>query len=276
MAQSFTQHLHYAEYVRKRNEAKSRNAGTIRDLSRPTDGTPMLEETRKRKEAEALSARQKAGIEQMREESEEGKLDELDDTEEDATWAGTFLYDLMTSPRRARSLVRPGEQRVRSSTRAAAGYSKPRGSRGADGSPVLVGNEIQPHLVEDTASEDDDLDIQPNAPAPKLPRRKHGQEQRKESIDSNALNTEKSSMTTRPTEPQTKVSSMHGRYRNPSYAKSKRKMLFDDLDEFPELSNPRSPAQEQRYSSVGETQNDPRGQSESKKSRLNEVPTFLL
>lgn len=83
-------------------------------------------------------------------------------------------------------------------------------------------------------------------------------------------------MATRPTEPQPKVSSMHGQYRNPSYAKSKRKMLFDDLDEFPELSNPRNPSEEQRYSSVGKAQNDPGGQSKSKKSRLNEVPTFLL
>ena len=89
VAQRFTQHLHYAEYVRRTKEVKSQNAARIRDIARPTDGiTPMSEETKKKKEAEALAARQKAGLEQVQETTGQG---EGNDDNDDDDWCATHI-----------------------------------------------------------------------------------------------------------------------------------------------------------------------------------------
>ncbi|RMJ22121.1 hypothetical protein PHISP_07005 [Aspergillus sp. HF37] len=283
VAQSFTQHLHYAEYVRKNKEAKSQNEATIWALARPTDGSAMLEDTRKRKDAEAMAARQRAGLGQLEGDSEEKKLEEMEKAEEEDSkeeeedsWAGTFLYDLMTSPRRAHSLVAPRAQAVRSSTRAAAGYSKPCGqSRQVDGSPTSPtgdGRRRRPSL-EETASEDDDLKMQGNPPAREIPRPK----QREENAGSNVSVTRYSPSSARsPQSESREMPSMHARYRKPSCAKSKRKMLFDDLDEFPGPNKQKNPVQERRDSYMQGAQKASGDQSKSKKSRLNEVPTFVL
>ncbi|KAJ8197719.1 hypothetical protein LV164_001798 [Aspergillus fumigatus] len=107
MAQTFTKHLHYAEYVKRKKEAKLQNAAAIKDLARPTDGvTPRSEETKRKEAAATLSARQRAGMEKMggtRPQLDSDK--EEDDTNEDDGLAGTSLQYLMTSPRKARSLV---------------------------------------------------------------------------------------------------------------------------------------------------------------------------
>lgn len=274
VAQSFTQHLHYAEYVRKKKEAKTQNEATMRALARPTDGSAMLEDTRKRKDAEAMTARQRAGVEQLEGDSEK-KLEEMEETQEEKdAWAGTFLYDLMTSPRRARSLVDPGALGVRSSTRAAAGYSKPRGqSRQVHGSPTPPKDDGRRPSLEETASEDDDLEMQGNPRALEIPCPK----QREENAGSNVSATRHSPKAARSPQPETReMPSMHARYRKPSCAKSKRKMLFDDLDEFSDSNKPKNPVQERRDSYAQGAQKASGDQPKSKKSRLNEVPTFVL
>ena len=133
VAKQFTQHLHHAEYVRLKNLSKARNASTISTISRPTDSiTAMRVETKKKKENEAKAARQKAALEQikgraMQKRSSESE-DELDmQVKEDDPWAGTTLQGLMTSPSRNNTSL-TGLQGVLSSTRAAAGFSKPRAS----------------------------------------------------------------------------------------------------------------------------------------------------
>lgn len=276
VAQSFTQHLHYAEYVRKKKEAKTQNEATMRALARPTDGSAMLEDTRKRKDAEAMTARQRAGVEQLEGDSEGKKLEEMEEAQEEGedAWAGTFLYDLMTSPRRARSLVAPGALGVRSSTRAAAGYSKPRGqSRQVHGSPTPPKGDGRRPSLEETASETDDLEVQGNQPVLEIPRPK----QREENAGSKVSTTRYSPRAARSPKPEIReMPSMHARYRKPSCAKSKRKMLFDDLDEFSDSNKPKNPVQERRDSYVEGAQKASGDQPKSKKSRLNEVPTFVL
>lgn len=57
MAQTFTQHLHYAEYLKHRKEVKLHNLAAIKDLDRPTDCITLKSKELKRKEAAAaLSA----------------------------------------------------------------------------------------------------------------------------------------------------------------------------------------------------------------------------
>ncbi|KXG47777.1 Transcription factor IIA, beta-barrel [Penicillium griseofulvum] len=118
VAQTFTQHLHHAEYLRRRKEVKAANAAGMSEIERPTDNrTPVPNETERKREAEALRKRQKAGLAQMG----DGGVDN-DEDEDDERWAGTHLHDLMTSPRKSRSLA--GVHGPKSSTRAAAGFGQ--------------------------------------------------------------------------------------------------------------------------------------------------------
>jgi hypothetical protein len=130
VAQLFTRHLHQAEYVRRKKEAKKQSASVIKNLSRPTDGhTAMRKETLKRKESERLQElqqnalvspqrRPRAGTDSDPDAEED--VDDLDEDRRDDPWYGTSLHTLMTSPRKHRSLV--GLDTIRSNTRAAAGY----------------------------------------------------------------------------------------------------------------------------------------------------------
>ena len=132
VAQTFTKHLHHAEYIRLRKAAKDRNASTVSNISRPVDSiTTMREETRRKKEAEAREARMKAATESIKgSKRAKGLLDESDisdfeDDRRDDPWQGTHLQRFMTtSPKKALTGL-TGLQGVTSHTRAAAGYSKP-------------------------------------------------------------------------------------------------------------------------------------------------------
>lgn len=132
VAQTFTKHLHHAEYIRLRNAAKDRNASAISNISRPVDSiTNMREETRKKKEVEAREVKMKAAIESIKAPKRaKGPLDESDisDFEEDKQddpWQGTQLQRFMTTTPKKSLTGLTGLQGVVSHTRVAAGYSKP-------------------------------------------------------------------------------------------------------------------------------------------------------
>lgn len=305
VAQSFTQHLHYAEYVRRKKEAKLQNAAAIRDLARPTDGTtPMTEETRRRKTSEALSARQKAGLEQMttgkrpRVDSDGEK--DVQDAEDDGDdlWAGTSLQDLMMSPRKARSLV--GLQGVKSSTRAAAGYSqasKPTRARSDNvgaSLPQRANNNNkearQVQVVDDdeTASEADDADLdiptRRNISAPKLakPPLQKPPPARTKSDTPPTMRTgyqASRSKTDLETKKTPAVNARH-RHRISSLFKRRRELLFDDFDDISGQDNADALTKDSRRSlssiDVTPKKNAQGNDTRSKKSRLNEVPTFLV
>lgn len=281
IAQTFTQHLHYAEYVRRKKEAKAQSATEIAAIARPTDGrTPMSKELRQKKEAEALTARQKAGFEQMAEQDDKDDTDDDDDT-----WVGTHLHGLMASPRKSRALA--GLHTLKSSTKAAAGFGQTHGSQSdrrqmASGSQAgSLSRAAESHLVEvdeETASsEDDDLDGQTSATT--MPSRRVGTQ----------APTQSSERSTTPVQPSHgNVTSMIDKKKSrprpsakPKHEfKSKVQMLFDDLDELPELSrsntsiseNKTKPASTNQRSEVMAGENN----LESKKSRYKDVPTFLM
>ncbi|KAL2820576.1 hypothetical protein BDW59DRAFT_114002 [Aspergillus cavernicola] len=374
VAQSFTQHLHYAEYVRRKKEAKVQNAATIADLARPTDGiTPMSAELRKKYAAEELRSRQRDGVEGMQGKELESKNENEnenggDDIEVENAFAGTHLRDLMLSPRRGRMLV--GLQRVRSSTRAAAGFVQTAGSRSmgaedADGNDKPA-REAQGGLdsldgttddEDEDDGDDDDLDGDMHWSTPTLPRnrvslglgsldstpriarrvddnpqsisnlpqRNHVSEslastpQIARPSDNNskkvrAVGTETRFLGTtkaerrltfdnfdtrknlRATESVDKPMSIAKAERRsifddfdnlkkpratvtgnkPSTAQAKRRMIFDDFDEIP---GPRKPSTQpkRRHSDFTNTQQMKlKRETGSKKSKLNEVPTFLI
>lgn len=95
MANKFTAHLHRAEYERLKNQAKSQNAATIADISRPVVG-PLTEVARKRQEEVLRTRKQKEALRAARENA--GILDDSED-EEAAPWKGTALQGLMDNSR---------------------------------------------------------------------------------------------------------------------------------------------------------------------------------
>jgi hypothetical protein len=274
IAQTFTQHLHYAEYVRRKKEAKAQSAAQIDAIARPTDGrTPMSKELKQRKEAEALAARQEAGLEQI-------AGQDKDDTDDDNTWAGTHLHGLMASPRKSRSLA--GLHALKSSTRAAAGFGRAPGSQ-SDRRQVASGSQAAPssraaeaHRVEideETASSEDD-DLDGRAYATTMPSRR---------VESRAP-AESSEQTTSPTGRRSGhgniTTSARPNAKPKQEFKSKVEMLFDDFDELPEpsRSNTSIPSNENRSSSITQGREVVTGENnlESKKSRYKDVPTFLV
>ena len=300
IAQSFTKHLHFAEYVRQAKEAKLQNASRIQDLARPTDGvTPISEERKKKKEVESLVKRQKKGLGMLNnnEGSREGREEDDDDVFQDDSWAGTSLYDLMMSPRRSRALV--GAQRIKSTTRAAAGFvqtsqnsSVRNGITAADlaSSPLGVMEQKRQGSIQETESEDDDLDVQPTTTFKrrmediKTPKTEKSDESftptPRRSIShtsNNPIKKSKPEPEPKPT-PTPSINTAGNKKRpspSPPTPKPRRKMLFDDFDELPEPA-PNISMQEQKRKSSS-VEKSAKGRDESKKkSRLNEVPTFVL
>lgn len=289
IAQSFTQHLHYAEYIRRKKEAKAQNTEAINKIPRPTDGrTKLPKEAERRKEAEALAARQKAGLAQLG--VPEGDKDDSED--DDDTWAGTHLHGLMTSPRKSRTLV--GMHSLKSSTRAAAGFGQAAGSssdRAAAGAPSS--RAAAAHIVEileetasdddmdmdgETASdEDDDLDGQARRVTIPQPKRLKTHGPTRAAQPKNPRSS-REVIHTRPTIKQEKAQA------TPAPAKgfkSRVQMLFDDLDELPEPSPSNTSSNSDMKKDPSSTnsiiQSGPANDNlESKKSRFNDVPTFLF
>ena len=180
VAQTFTKHLHHAEYIRLRNAAKERNASTINNISRPVAlDTTMREETRKKKEAEARQVKINDALESIKgpkrakRPSDESDSDFEEDKQDDP-WQGTQLQQFIhTTPKKPLTGL-TGLQGVVSHTRAAAGYSKPE-KRPSQPTTVIS----KPNLAQTTSdpasdTDDDDLDAPsrlPSCPPPRIPSR---------------------------------------------------------------------------------------------------------
>ncbi|CDM31104.1 unnamed protein product [Penicillium roqueforti FM164] len=243
VAQTFTQHLHHAEYLRRRKQVKAEHAAGIREIERPTDGrTSLPNEVERKREAEALRERQKAGLAHIGDGEVEEKDEEDDD---DERWAGTHLHDLMTSPRKTRSLA--GAHAPKSSTRAAAGFGQAPtlatgrarvNSIGSFTAPSRVSEVISIELDEETASgsddnDDDDLDLEPRPVLPP-PKGTNSTLRKAQAHDQTTLRARQqfeipSMSTSKP-----KAKPTHGRPSPANAYKSRVQSLFDDLDELPE------------------------------------------
>ena len=176
IAKTFTPHLHHAEYVRLKNIAKNKNIEDILSVVRPVDSiTLMRADTKRRRIQEAKASKQKAELDRVgaRAASKRPNTTSSDESEDesqaiDEPWIGTTLQGLMNSPSRKQTSL-TGLQSVKSYTRAAAGYSKPRGSpedvrkfdlapkRRMAQSPTTMQYAASDHEIE-TSVDDDDLD----------------------------------------------------------------------------------------------------------------------
>ncbi|KAJ5670441.1 uncharacterized protein N7477_005804 [Penicillium maclennaniae] len=284
-AQTFTQHLHYAEYIRRKKDAKAQSAAQKGAIERPTDGrTPMSKELQRKKEAEAQATRQRAGVEEV---AGQDDKDDTDDDDDD-TWAGTHLHGLMTSPNKPRSLL--GIHLLKSSTRAAAGFGQAIGSQidnrqmACRSQTARLSRAAEIHHVEvdeETASgEDDDLDGHVYT-ATKQQRRLESNtpDQSSASSPPSTVRQLRHRNTTsavereisRPARPKTQLKTEF---------KSKVQMLFEDLDELPEpsISKSSNPEKKSRSSTATQRSEVSLGERnlESKESRYKDVPTFLV
>ena len=133
IAKTFTKHLHHAEYMRLKVLAKTRNPSAASMISRPVDSiTAMRTETKRRKQAEARDARNEATLEQLKKATVQAQREQSDNDSSDldiedrdgGRWRGTALQGLMTASSRKNQASLTGLQSVKSSTRAAAGFSK--------------------------------------------------------------------------------------------------------------------------------------------------------
>ena len=159
VAKTFTQHLHHAEYVRLKSLAKERVAASTsatsytNTITRPIDSiTKMRAETKKRKDAEVRDARTKSALQQLRNPAgvprqkssssdSEGFLDVDDDG---AHWKGTALQGLMSRGPQNQHTSLIGLQGVKSSTRAAAGYSKAQNHNRPANNPAIKTFDLAP------------------------------------------------------------------------------------------------------------------------------------
>lgn len=291
VAQMFTRHLHHAEYVRRRKQAKQQNATAVNNLPRPTDGrTTMPPETALRKKSEQLASEQQGALDETSrrrppvDSSDEGDHEEAEDRDDDP-WVGTSLHSFMTGPRQSRSLV--GLEGVRSKTRAAAGY-RPDSSGSVRGGAQEKGDRQQEPVVVATSGEetatDDDLDVAvAGSSVPMLP------EQSDIKVRS-ATTTERPAPAQRKASPESERGGVqeYGPPSKQSYRastiKSRKRMLLDELDDYldaPEREKsvdriqdqPRSPTEGSRTS----TNKDRKEERTSKKdSRFEDVPTFVI
>ncbi|KAJ5499002.1 Transcription initiation factor IIA gamma subunit [Penicillium expansum] len=284
VAQAFTQHLHHAEYLRRRKQVKADNAAGIGEIERPTDGrTPLPNEVERKRGTEALRGRQKAGLAQIG----HGGVDEKDEAEDDERWAGTHLHDLMTSPRKTRSLA--GVHAPKSSTRAAAGFGQAPTLRTGRARVNSIGSVTATsrapevsciELDEETASgsDDDDLDLETNPVVLPPPKRTNDTPRKSQTHDETTPRAQRQSKIQIMSTSKPNVKSAHGRPSPANAYKSRVQSLFDDLDELPESSrinstiSNKSKEPPSRHSPVAGGKKI----SDAKKSRHNEVPTFLM
>ncbi|KAK2812950.1 hypothetical protein FQN50_000971 [Emmonsiellopsis sp. PD_5] len=302
-AQTFTRHLHHAEYVRRKSEAKIKNS--MKALDQPTGGEMGLSaETRKNMESEENATRQNAALDEMKRaagrppvdsEVEDDGLESEEDREDDP-WVGTSLHNLMTSQRKHQSLV--GLQGIKSTTRAALGFQKAVTdpmvkTEQIDDNPSVPTREsrLNTHIIDDetTSDDDDDLDAQPkrsksaqipkqqprptvkrtttynpaSKPTPAAPPERQRLDPRRKTDVSHGLD-----------EPS--LNSSRSTADRPSY-KTKMMRLLDGFDEpAPKIQKREDQENHRKLSrSDSASKKRPKTEENSNKSRLNEVPIFL-
>jgi len=157
IAQTFTKHIHHAEYVRLKKLAKSRGEDTIRGITRPTDGrTAQSNATKLKLEAEAKAKQIKNGLNGMNAPAKD------DSEEEDEYMFDPQLAGLMTGSQRASQDLK-GLAKARSNTRAAAGFTRsPQKPRSKYEKPATSNGKAssskQPVPQSEESEDEDDLD----------------------------------------------------------------------------------------------------------------------
>src|SRR3954447_8787885 len=119
VAQSFTHHLHHAEYVRMKKKART--------ASPPTPAIPLngiRAETRNKLEAKNLSSRQNKAVKDMIGVTGVASPEEGEEEKANDPWQGTSLAGLMSKDGAHTRTALVGLEQIPSSTRAARGFGR--------------------------------------------------------------------------------------------------------------------------------------------------------
>ena len=287
VAQSFTQHLHHAEYVRLKKKA--------RDAPKSTDAMPttisgIRAETKKKLEAKHLHAKQNTVV---KDGLGHGSDDE-DGEQDNDPWRGTALAGFMGASGSQQKIALVGVEKITSSTRAAKGFSRgvgesPRNLEEKKGILEMYGprrrkeEDKAPQLpCFDEEEEDDDLDA---APRPSAVSVKPEPNPKTEAIlptsrRSRPLISPPQSRSESSTEPKTNVESEKPRSSLKRFP-LKRKTFLDDFDDFDPVSDDEnilakpSPAPSKTMTGRTFRKASKIKDEKDKKARLGEMPMFL-
>ena len=293
-ASMFTRHLHEAEYARRKKQARMKNATAVSGIARPTDAkSEMSVERKMNTKAKIAWTKQKTALDQIKNDTGSSAVDgyvEDEDDDADDPWIGTQLQALMTSPRKSRSLV--GPQGVKSTTRAALGYSGASSHAAPRATSQTVIQEDRHTssrhaeqsitIDEDTSSgDDDDLGI------PRKPKTVKAETSPSSVVPGSRNALYESPKSSRKKSPETSnevtkpASSRPAARANakPSYT-SRMDKFFDDSDDSPGPKvKPESPLPKRgvpkRSAPVSSRDRLRQQEQKSRKDRLNQVPTFL-
>ena len=164
-AQTFTRHLHQAEYHRLQALAKDRNASTVSRISRPTDSTTIMRrELKLQKHSEMKNVKTRRCVDDLLSRAGRASSDsDFSVHSDNEPWQGTHLQSFMKARPRSVSKSLTGLHGVTSHTRAAAGFAKP------EKTPTKSQRSLRLRQQEDDAMQDehedtDDLDapVRPN------------------------------------------------------------------------------------------------------------------
>lgn len=271
VAQTFTQHLHHAEYQRLKKKARDAAPPTFK----PTEA--MRAEARKRMEAGALQARQKHALGNLTN-GVNLSADE-DEEQEDDPWLGTSLAGLMADAGNQKKTALVGLEKIQSSTRAAKGFGRGTGDSPANRKEKMNVSDIfgvsrKGEQDVHNSSENDSGRPTKAKSVPSKPR-SHENPGSDEAGDvrgatSNAISTT-SSMPESSSKRDATDSISRSRVREPSVAARR---LFEDFDKFDNLDRPDKVTRKPRPSPSRKDRNS--RPAKDNKLRLSDIPTFLV
>ena len=296
VAQSFTRHLHHAEYVRLKKRSR---VAPPPAFTKSHEG--MLPEGRKRLEAKDIHERQNSALKGIISKANRASPDNEEEPQGHDPWKGTSLAGLMTENSTQKRTALVGLEQISSSTRAAKGFSRGEGEspkkrdekrsileiyggkvstrRTTSPTPGVPAEDSEDDEVEDL---DAPLRVEPNLKDGRLKPSEIQEDSSKAvhigpSVPSTRLtalplppNSRSEHVTT------TKSESKASRSSSKLSASSLRRTIdcFDDFhDEDVDDFSSRS---DNGVSTIGKTRAKVRAQEKDKKSRLDDIPTFLV
>lgn len=274
IAQTFTQHLHHAEYQRLKKKAREAALPTFH----ATDD--MRIETKRKLEARALRGRQKGAVADVTTVDGVDLRDEdgPDDGGDDDPWLGTSLAGLMADAdglkkEKEKKTALVGLERIQSSTRAARGFGRDVGGDTPAGRKEKMsvfdifasdgkGRDVASVEEEqERGSEEDGLDHPPRRVKETLARPVSQHNSKQVTYRRTVQSTH--AVTTVP-EPQSRT-------REPSIAARR---LFDSFDDF-DTSNKTSRITKNPQTPPSSRRTNPK-QTKARKMQMNDIPTFLV
>ncbi|KAF7506841.1 hypothetical protein GJ744_011187 [Endocarpon pusillum] len=273
VAQTFTRHLHHAEYQRLKKKARDAAPPTFR----PTD--QMRTEVKKKLEARALHAKQKDAVRNIT--TGINLSAEEDEEQDDDPWLGTSLAGLMTDANIQKRTALVGLEKMQSTTRAAKGFGRgmgdsPPSRKGKMGVLDIFAEQRKEKENAINEQEREGVENDPNhsrrvQSTASIVRPQESSRNEKLSTKREADPNPTRGLTKTTNPPSIKNAAdptSHSRFREPSIATRK---LFDEFDDFDHTASiiKRPKASPSR-------KDHKRKQTKDRKLQMNDIPTFLV